>query len=186
MLTVEEEKGVQTLSVKGVVTAGLIGLGLAIWQTTIMSWYAPEGHGPNLVLVVVAYLGLFAPFTAGAVTVTLLGFIYDAAGGGILGLNAGVYLAAFLAAGLIRQKLDPTAPFYLVIFILAIAMGAGLLNFLALFILDWTIPLTPFTLDGTLAVFWVSSALTAVLGPFLFWFMTWVLPTSGNAGEVEQ
>lgn len=186
MLSLEEEKGVQTLSVQGVVTTALIGLGLAVWQTTIQSWFAPGGHGPNLVLVVVVYLGLFGPFVAGSVAVTLLGFAYDTAGGGILGLNAGLYLAAFLLAGLIRQKLNPTAPMYLAIFLLAFGLGAGFLNWLTLFILDWSIPLTPLTLDGPLAVFLVSAVLTALLGPPLFWVLNLLLPKSGRGGEADK
>ena len=142
MLTVEEEKGFRPVG-QGRLTADRPGAGhLADHHTC--QWYAPAGHGPNLVLVVVAYLGLFGPFVAGAVTVTLLGFIYDAAGGGSTGPQRR-FVPGRLSGG--RTDSSETESHCSLstwsIFILAFALGMGLLNLLALFILDWPISLTP-------------------------------------------
>ena len=62
------------------------------------------GHAPDLVLVVVLYLGIFRNPVRGLLIAFVLGYVVDlTSGGGYAGLSSLVYLALFLFARLIGR-----------------------------------------------------------------------------------
>lgn len=145
----------------------VIGLGVQILQTTIQPWVIPWGHGPDLSIILVVYLGLKAPLTSGAFLVTALGFLKDG-GGGIMGLNPGIFLLVFLAAALARRRLDPNAPWHLMLVFLAFSVLAGALAWGYFYLLGGTVDLISFSWSGPAVVYSVSALATALLGPPLF------------------
>ena len=170
-MAAERETGYAILTTTGLAFFGLIGLAFSLGQTTVMPWVDPEGYGPNLTLVVVLYLGLYAPLTLGSLTVVGLGYILDVSGGGVVGINAGLFLAAFYAAAGLHQKIDPTAPWYLALFILGFVVAIGGLTWVVLYLFDWPLPAFPNPASWSTVQFAVSAAATAIVGPILFWIL---------------
>lgn len=153
----------------------VIGLIVQILQTTIQPWMIPWGHGPDLSIILVVYLGLKAPLTSGAVLVTALGFLKDG-GGGIMGVNPGIFLLVFLAAALARQRLDPNAPWHLMMFILAFSVVAGVLAWGSFYLLGGTVDSISFSWFSPAVVYLVSALTTALLGPPLFHLLDLLRP----------
>ena len=148
-----------------------VGLALLIWQSTVQNWLDPWHVGPDLVMLLVLYLGLRVPFTPGALLVTGLGFAQDGAGGGILGLHSGVFLTMFLLATRIRQTLDPRAFRFLIQFVLLFVLIGGALTLLGLYFLGGPFRLLPLNLDNPLSLFLMSTIPTTIAAPVLFFIL---------------
>ena len=176
----------QGLSFKGSILTGLMGAGALIWQTTVQAWLFPSGYGPDLILLVIIYLGLFAPFTtAGAFSVFALGFLQDVATGGVFGLFSGIYLSVFLVAGLLHQNLNPTAFRYVIPFILAFIIGTRILTWLAFSLVDWPTPTIALSPSNPFVVFLVSAMITSFSSPLVFWVLDLIRHRANNRTEKE-
>jgi rod shape-determining protein MreD len=166
---VEHEVRVESWNYRTILLFAAIGMVFLVLQTTIGIWAGPSGHGPEFLIVLVIFLGLRAPLTRGAILSAGFGFFRDAAAGGIFGLSAGIFFVIFLVTHRARQRLDPTAPWYLAIFIFLTTLAAGGLSLLMLHLFGWGPPLWSLSYYGPAASLIKSSLFTTLVGLPLFW-----------------
>ena len=160
----EPDLGIQPWSWKITVTFTGIGFIFLLFQTTIQAWLAYGQFGPDLCLLIILYYGLNTPFITGAVLCAVVGFLKDTAGGGVLGLYPGIYLVVFWFVGRIRQSFNPSAPFFVMLYILAFTVWAGLLYWMSLYFLGRPIRFIPDRIGGPTGIFLISSLFTALCG----------------------
>ena len=160
-------------------------MAVLLFQTTVQAWIAPWGFAPDLYIILIIYLGLNAPVTTGAILVTALGFLKDATGGGVLGFYPGIFLIIFIVAGQARQKLDPAAPWYLIVFIFAFSIWAGILAWVGFYFFSGLLGHLPESWYSPPMVYVVSSIFTAVIGPPVFWLLNILKPLVGPPAEHE-
>ncbi len=84
----------------------LCGLIFMLLQTTIFPRFLPPEMRPNLLLILVIYLGLSESFLRAAFLTLLLGALQDVFSGMTLGLYATVQLAVFLLIRLFSGRLN--------------------------------------------------------------------------------
>ncbi len=77
----------------------LLGFLAMLLQTTVIHWCLPAGLKPDLLLILVIYLGINEPIRRGSVLAYTLGCLQDVFAGSYLGLYGFVFLVTFLAAG---------------------------------------------------------------------------------------
>lgn len=104
-------------------------------QVTILPAILSDPFKPNLILVIVVWIGLTASSLWGAALVYLLGITQDAVSGLYLGLNGIVYFIAFIVLHGIANRLyaDSRYLMTLAVFVTTIACGLSHLLLLALF-----------------------------------------------------
>lgn len=101
-------------------------------QVTILPAYLADPFKPNLLIVVIACLGLRAAGWRGAVPAFLLGLIADCFSGIYLGLNAFSFLAIYLILSKVAVRLY-TGSLYLTVLVVFIATFVnGLIHLLLL------------------------------------------------------
>ena len=114
----------------------ITGLLLAIFllQMTLLPRYLQDPFQPNLMIILVVYLGLKQPHRFGGGAAFALGIIHDSFSGIYLGLHGFSYFCIYTLLSEISDRLytDNRALFVLVVFVASI-MGA-LLNLLMLLI----------------------------------------------------
>jgi len=71
------------------------GLVFLLLQATVIPWLLPVYLRPDLLLILLIYLGLNEKFRSGALLAYLLGCLLDVFAGHYLGLNGFVFLALF-------------------------------------------------------------------------------------------
>ncbi|MBF0528171.1 MAG: rod shape-determining protein MreD [Deltaproteobacteria bacterium] len=174
------------LSLRDALLFGLMGIGLLVFQTTVIAWVDPWGIGPDLCMILVIYSGLHLPITSGSTLVVGWGLLKDAAGGSILGFYAAIFLLIFLIANLTRQKLDPAAPWYQVLFIFLFVMTGGTLTLAALSFFDRPFDILPTSITSPAAIFLVSAIFTSLVGPLVFWVIKKLFPMSLKVSETES
>lgn len=179
----EIELGRKPMSFRGAMFFFFIGLIFLLLQTTILTWIAPTGKGPNLNLILVIYLGLNAPVTAGMALAASLGLLRDVTGGGTFGLHFAIFLVIFLIAGQLRQRLDPAGLWHLMPFVLVFSLAAGGLAWMSFFLLDLQVSSAPLTWSSPWTSFFISAVLTSLLGPLLFRFLVFFQPLFGSRSE---
>ncbi len=117
----------------------LLGLFFMLLQTTVIPWAVPAMFKPDLLLILVIYIGLSESLVRGAALTYLLGTLHDVFAGAYLGLYGLVFLVLFLAArGAMRWFDTENSPLLLalvffgtifkgllVIFVLGIFADAG-------------------------------------------------------------
>ncbi len=84
----------------------LCGLIFVLLQTTILPRFLPAEMRPNLLLILVIYLGLSESFLRAAFLTLLLGALQDVFCGSTFGLYAAVQLAVFLLIRLFSDRLN--------------------------------------------------------------------------------
>lgn len=84
----------------------LCGLIFMLLQTTIFPLFLPVEMRPNLLLILIIYLGLSESFLRAAVLTLLLGALQDVFSGQTLGLYAAVQLTVFLVVRLTSDRLN--------------------------------------------------------------------------------
>ncbi|OEU73744.1 MAG: rod shape-determining protein MreD [Desulfuromonadales bacterium C00003093] len=87
-----------------------IGLLAALAQTSFLPLFFPPGLRPDLLLVLVIYLGLSEHMLRAVLLVLLLGGIQDSFSGTSLGLYVFVYLAVLLQVRLLSEHLNVESP----------------------------------------------------------------------------
>ena len=130
----ETQAKASLLSLKEVLGYFFFGLIFLILKTTIWAGVDPEYFGPDVLLILIAYLGLSIPPVHGSILTVILGYICDTLSGGPMGLFTAIYLSVFWIVVMIRQDLDPAAPFYqiLVTMLLAALSTSMVWGFLSL------------------------------------------------------
>jgi len=91
---------------KGHVYALLWGLVFALLQTTIFPRFIAPELRPNLLLILVIYLGLSESFLRAAILALLLGALQDVFSGLTFGLYATVQLAVFIMVRIFSERLN--------------------------------------------------------------------------------
>ena len=180
------EVRIQPLSPAGIVFLAAAGLFMLIFQATVLAGYSQAGWAPDLPLIMVVYLGLSAPVVEGAIISVALGFILDAAAGGLFGVRPGLFLAALSTSVLIRRSIDPSAPVYLALFMGAVTLGGGLITGLAHLALRGQFPIWPPRWAEPAAAFLLSVPITAVAGPVVFRILDWLRPGPSGRQESEE
>lgn len=112
----------------------LAAVTLIVFQTGVAPWWDPRGLGPDLVFLLMVYLWLTFPQPRTGVLAFFTGLAVDAVSSGPFGLFAGIYLASYLAARLLEEKVDPSFSVYqmLLVFVLALGKEAVLIVILLL------------------------------------------------------
>lgn len=91
---------------KGLILHLVCGLVFMLLQTTIFPRFLPPEMRPNLLLILVIYLGLSESFLRAAFLTLLLGALQDVFSGMTLGLYATVQLTVFLLVRLFSDHLN--------------------------------------------------------------------------------
>ena len=167
---------VPPISWKGAVFVIAAGLAFTVGQSTVGAWGSPFGWGPDFSLILIMYLGLNVSETPGAALACAIGLFRDAAGSGVFGFQAGVFLILYLIVSQVRKKVDPSAYFYLVFFIFSGTLAAGALNWLLLQFLGTPLPALPESKFSPAALFIITTFLTAAVGPVVFWLLDRLRP----------
>jgi rod shape-determining protein MreD len=116
----------------------LIYLGLAgicvVLQTVLLPLVMPGYYKPDLLLILVVYLGLHEGPWTGGLLVYLLGWCYDGMAGAFPGLNGFILLSIFLAVrGIVTRVNTESSPLLL----LLVAAGTVMQSVLMAFSLDF-------------------------------------------------
>ncbi|NIQ95783.1 MAG: rod shape-determining protein MreD [Desulfuromonadales bacterium] len=108
----------------------LLGLLFMLLQTTIIPWVVPALFKPDLLLILVIYIGLGEPLLRGAALTYLLGMLHDVFAGSYLGLYGLVFLVLFLAArGAMRWFDTENSPLLLAMVFFGTLLKGGLVIF---------------------------------------------------------
>jgi rod shape-determining protein MreD len=112
--------------------AVLLGLFLLGIQVHPCLPFAQQGIRPDLVFILVLYLGTRPEIAraAGALLVTLLGYLCGAFSGGPLGLYAFVYLCFFVAVDLLKNVFDLYSIYLQILLVVVCSLLQGVLVFL--------------------------------------------------------
>ena len=103
-----------------------------VLQMALLPKYLLDPFQPNLILVLVVYLGLKFPHRLGGVAAFALGLLHDSFSGIYMGLHAFSYLCIYTLLSEMADRLytDNRALFVLVVFLAS--LGSALLNLLML------------------------------------------------------
>ncbi len=107
---------------------------LGVFQSTLISLIFPSYLKPDLMVILVTFLGTSFPLLPGAFLVLFCGLFYDTLSGGVLGLFAFVFLSLFFSLKLLAKFLILGEALPIRIILVGILMGlqALLLIFLPL------------------------------------------------------
>lgn len=109
--------------------------GIAVIMQTVLLPLVLPGHGkPDLLLILVVYLGLHESLRRGGLLVYLMGWFYDGVAGVFPGLSGFVLLGIFLAVrGIVTRVNTESSPLLL----LLVCAGTALQSFMMTFALDF-------------------------------------------------
>ena len=112
---------------KGFVGYLLCGIAFALLQSSFFPVLLPTGLRPDLLLILVLYLGLSENFSRALLVTLLLGGIQDSFSGTSLGLYVSVDLAVLLLVRLVSEHLNAESPALLLLLIAAGTLVQNLL-----------------------------------------------------------
>ena len=143
------------------------GLLLLIIQSSVAAFTGLSGYGPEWVLALCVYVALRAELWVAIVAAFLLGFIRDAVGGGFLGLHQFTLVLIIWLFYPFRARLNFFSPLTLAPLIFILGLGGQLFVMTPIMaVLGW-----PSHNFNPLSAFFVSSSLTALLAPLLFFVL---------------
>jgi len=146
----------------------IVAIASMLLQTTVFPVLLPAGLAPNLLLVLVVYLGVQQFGAPGAIGAFLLGYFLDTFSGTLLGLHAFAFTAVYLGVHQVARVLWTEAglPAVLIAFVAACAYGFLVLaiSSLAAGRAAWTHGLRHAVLDAVVA---------AAVTPLVFGFLSW-------------
>lgn len=111
----------------------LAGMAVVL-QTVILPVLFPGDYKPDLILLLVVYLGLHEDLWRGGLVVYLMGWLFDGVGGAFPGLYGFVLLAIFLAVRGLVTRVNTESSLLLLLLVMA---GTVLQGFLVTFALDF-------------------------------------------------
>lgn len=106
----------------------------AVLQTVVLPVVIPGGYKPNLLLVLVIYLGLFEEPWRGGILVYLLGWLYDGIAGVFPGLHGFALLGLFFAVRAVVTRVNTESSSLLLVLV---AVGTLLEGGLTTFALEF-------------------------------------------------
>lgn len=120
----------------------LLGLGGILVQAALAPRLLPLHLTPDLLLILVIYLGLYRPGVSGGLTAFMLGLLQDSFAGCSLGLYGLVFLTLFLILHGLSERLNTDNPILLLFMVLCgsllqAAIMAFVLGFLSDTELAW-------------------------------------------------
>ena len=113
--------------------AGLV-LSAVLLQMTLLPRYVVDPFQPNLILILVIYLGLKLPHRFGSVAAFFLGILQDSFSGIYLGLHAFSYFCIYTLLSAVAGRLYTNNRALFVLVVLLATLAGGLLNLLMLLI----------------------------------------------------
>jgi len=116
------------------VKALIIVFAALILQITIFPRYLSDPFHPDLLLIIVSFLGLRSASLAGGVAAFSLGLLHDCFSGIYFGLNGFSYLCIFLLLNKISDHLYTDSRYLMVLTVFLSTIATGLINMLLLFI----------------------------------------------------
>lgn len=145
----------------------LTTLAALVVQTTILPLLPFGGAMPDLLLVVVVYLGLRFHSPAGALGAFGIGYLQDSVSGSLPGLNAFAMTAVFVAVYLASRRVWVTNTFskIVLVFLASLVKTGALVVLVGLFI----------SVEGlwhtAIKYIFVEALLAAAIGPLMFTFL---------------
>ncbi len=141
-------------------------------QVTILPAYLADPFKPNLLLVVVVYLGLREPVIWGGASVVLLGLLADTFSGLYLGLSVFAFLTIYLLLRKAANRLYTDSGYLLVTLAAMASFLYGLLQILLILL---------FSVSGSIYVTILASLLpqalvNALAASFVVWFTPSEMP----------
>jgi rod shape-determining protein MreD len=106
-------------------------------QVTILPAYIADPFKPNLLVIVIAYMGLKAGRLGGLLAFGL-GILQDCFSGIYLGLNGFSYLCIFLILNVTADRLYTESRYLLVLVVFLATMVNGILNLILLYLFPTT------------------------------------------------
>lgn len=101
-----------------------------VLQTAMLPSVLPGGYKPDLVLVLVVYLGLHEKPVQGGMLVYLIGWLYDGFAGVFPGLHGFVLLSIFLCVrGIVTRVNTESSPLLLILVMAGTIMQVSLIGF---------------------------------------------------------
>ncbi|HEX9024809.1 MAG TPA: rod shape-determining protein MreD [Geobacteraceae bacterium] len=100
-------------------------------QVTVLPSYLADPFKPNLLIIIVVYLGLRGG-TLGGVLAFLLGILHDSFSGVYLGLNGFSYLCIYLFLNITADRLYTDSRYLMVLVVFLATVVNGLLHLLLL------------------------------------------------------
>ena len=104
-----------------------IGICFALLQSSLLPLLLPAGLRPNLLLILILYLGLSEHFSRAVLVTLLLGGLQDSFSGTSLGLYVTVDLAVLLLVRLLSEHLNAESPALLLLLITGGTLAQNLL-----------------------------------------------------------
>ncbi|MDR1921095.1 MAG: rod shape-determining protein MreD [Candidatus Adiutrix sp.] len=148
----------------------MLGLGLVVFQSSVIAWAGISGYGPEWVWPLAVYVALRSELWVAVLAAFLLGFFRDAVGGGFLGLHQFTLALVIWLFHSFRPRLDFFAPLTLMTLILVLSLGGCLFVMTPIMAaLGW-----PSDHFNPWPVFFFSSSSSALVAPFLFRFLQWL------------
>ena len=145
----------------------LFGWLLLILQTSLLKFLSLGAVIPNLVLLIVLYLGLFHQFRQGCALTFCLGYMMDLFSGCPTGLYIFLFLGSFSLAQLIREMFYLKSRLFQIVFILIFSLGNDFFLFLLLWVFSSPVSLSSSLFKGII----LQGIYNTAVGPFLFLFL---------------
>ena len=148
----------------------IAGIASMLLQTTVFPVLLPSSLAPNLLLVLVVYLGVHQFGAPGALGAFLLGYFLDTFSGTLLGLHAFAFTAVYLGVHQVARVMwaDVGLPAVVIVFAAACAYAFLVLAITSLAAATgratWTHGLRQAVLEALVA---------AAVTPFVFGFLSW-------------
>lgn len=117
---------------KGLLKWSLLVVGLVLLQTSLLPQFLNALYKPDLLMVLMVFLALRAPFSASLPAAYGLGLLKDCLSGLYLGLNAFSFLLVYLVLKLVSDRLNVYNAYLLVLTVAASTVGTMLINILLL------------------------------------------------------
>lgn len=148
----------------------IAGIASMLLQTAVLPLLIPASLAPNLLLVLVVYLGVHQFGAAGALGAFVLGYFLDTFSGTLLGLHAFAFTVVYLGVHHVARVLwtEEGVPAVLIVFVAACAYAVLVLALTSLAAVTgrvvWTHGLRHVLLDALVA---------AAVTPLVFGFLSW-------------
>lgn len=171
---------------RGFVLYLALGILFALLQSSVFPALMPAGLRPDLLLILVLYLGLSENFPRAVVVVLLLGGIQDSFSGASLGLYVSVDLAILLAVRLLSEHLNAESPALLLLLIAAGTLVQNLLVGFCLTVFADAGPVMPILLPALPQQLLANLLAAAILLYFLLRLQPLFGVRTGLAGLIYQ
>jgi len=152
------------------VAIGLAGVLAMLLQTAVFPVLIPAGVAPNLLLVLVVYLGVHQLGARGAIGAFVLGYFLDTFSGTLLGLHAFAFTAVYLGVHHVARVLwtESGLPAVLVVFVAGCAYA-----FLVLAVTSLAAAADRVVWTHGLRRGMLEAAVAAAVTPAVFAFLSW-------------